>query len=270
MADNLGNVTRLNWPPELGSAGGSLNHWVDFHSYDFKHKKKKTEIALYIPPDALSTEYKSEYKNLEMGAGGMKAAEEVKDAESDVGAVTKSLAAMGMAQWSLGMEGLRDSLATLLPETMEALAMRAKGRSVNPHLVTQYQGPTQHREHKFTFQMMPKSRIESQTVNQIVKEFKKGMLPDHTSAASPVTPIGAFGYPDEYEITFFINGEAQDSGNNGLFRIGRSALTDVSLDYTTQDTVAFFEDANYPVSVEMTLTFLETHLMYRGLIEKGF
>ena len=55
-----------------------------------------------------------------------------------------------------------------------------------------------------------------------------------------------------------------------MFRIGRSALTDVALDYTTQDTVAFFEDANYPVSVEMTLTFLETHLMYRGLIEKGF
>ena len=30
MADNLGNVTRLNWPPELGACGGGLNHWVDF------------------------------------------------------------------------------------------------------------------------------------------------------------------------------------------------------------------------------------------------
>ena len=44
----------------------------------------------------------------------------------------------------------------------------------------------------------------------------------------------------------------------------------MGVDYTTQDTVAFFEDANYPVSVEMTLEFQEVWLMHRGLIRKGY
>ena len=66
------------------------------------------------------------------------------------------------------------------------------------------------------------------------------------------------------------NGHYFVGADNGLFKIGRSALTDVGVDYTTQDTVAFFEDADYPVSVEMTLEFQEIWLMHRGLIRKGY
>ena len=272
MAGEKQEVFRGNWPPELGSSGGGLNHWVEFRGTTFKFHNPTLEIALYIPPDALSTGYKSEYKNLELGQAGMAAAHAAQKAEGTWDAIGESAKAASMSYWNKGFEDtMKELLTGMTPEVTEVAMQRAEGKSVNPHMVTQYQGPTTHRSHKFTFQMMPKSRVESKTVANIVKAFKLAMHPDHTHADSQIAPIGMFGYPDEFTITFFINGEPQDGkSGNGLYRIGKSALTDLSLNYTTQDTVAFFEDANYPVTTELTLEFQEINLMHRGLIRKGY
>ncbi len=270
MAGTTDKVERLNWPPELGSSGGSLNHWVDFHAFSFKGHNKTLECALYIPPDALSTGYKAEYKNLEMGQAGKAAADAAQKADGTIDGMTAGVAAAATSHWNMGLKGIKEMMTNIAPETAQAFLMRNEGSSTNPYMVTQYQGPTSHRTHKFTFQMMPKSRVESKTVANIVKQFKLAMHPDHTNADSEISPSGMFGYPDEFEITFFINGKPQDGADNGLFKIGRSALTDVGVDYTTQDTVAFFHDADYPVSVEMTLEFQEIWLMHRGLIRKGY
>ena len=272
MAGTIDKVERLNWPPELGAGGGGLNHWVDFHATNFKSHKKTMEIALYIPPDALSTGYKAEYKNLEMGQAGKAAADAAQKADGTMDAMGSGIAAAAMSYWNKGTaDSIKEMISGLTPESTSAFLMRAEGKSVNPNMVTQYQGPTTHRTHKFTFQMMPKNRVESKTVANIVKQFKLAMHPDHTHADSMISPIGLFGYPDEFTITFFINGQPQDGQQgNGLFKIGRSALTDISVDYTTQDTVAFFEDANYPVTTELTLEFQEIYLMHRGLIRKGY
>ena len=70
----MSNPTPLNWPPELGTSGGSIMHWVHFQAHAFKGDALTTDIALFIPPDAMSTGYKSDYKNLEMGSGGASAA----------------------------------------------------------------------------------------------------------------------------------------------------------------------------------------------------
>ena len=125
---------------------------------------------------------------------------------------------------------------------------------------------------------MPRSSTESKTVQKIVKAFKMAMHPDHDSPSSDAAPIGMFNYPDEFEITFYVNGQplsvpsdkAGEEETNPLFRIGRSVLSDMSLDYTTQDTVAFFEGSSDPVSVNMTLEFQELSVIHRKLVKEGF
>jgi len=263
-------VERHKWPPELGTSDGQINHWVEFSGFDFNKKAKTCDIALYIPPDALHTGYKSEYKQLEMGAGGVAAAQNAKGGEAGMGDILGAAKDMLFGQFSEGLEAAAERLlAKATPETIAVLRSRQTGKIVNPHMVSQYQGPTDQRVHKFTFQMMPKSENEAKDIQKIVRQFKTAMLPSNANADAATAPSGFWGYPDEFEINFFINGNMLDE-TNSLFRIGRSALTDMDLDYTTQDTVAFFEGSPYPVTTEMTLSFQEIWMQHRGLAEIGY
>jgi len=273
-------LVQREWPPEIGRDGvGGLKHWVQFCSYGFKAPtKKRTDIALFIPPDALSTGYKAEYKNLEMSNSQVAMARKA-SAQGGIGStgdLLKTLSAgwdastqegkygAALSDWATGFAEMT------LGENYAELLKRAQGKSVNPNIIASYQGPNSMRDHKFTFQMMPKSETESQTIQQIVKDFKRAMLPSAQNANSPTAPIGMFNYPDEFEITFFVNGKPQRGPDNSLFRIARSVLTDISLNYTTQDTVAFFEGTTDPVTIELGLEFQEIHMMHRGMVEAGY
>jgi len=97
------------------------------------------------------------------------------------------------------------------------------------------------------------------------------MLPGHKGGVSADTPLGTFTYPDQFTIEYYINGKRlPDDNKNPLFRIGKSVLTACELDYTTQDTVLFFEGTQNPVTVEMKLSFTEIDVMYRDLTAKGY
>ena len=268
----------LNWPPELGTSGGSIMHWVHFQAHAFKGDALTTDIALFIPPDAMSTGYKSDYKNLEMGSGGATALQ-----AAQAGKGTGTAGHWGESLWDTAAayatgtygSGLAEMgakfIQNALPEQLAAMASRSSGKIVNPNIVSDYQGPTSQREHKFTFKMMPKSETESKTVRNIVRGFKVAMLPSGGDANSPTAPIGMFGYPDQWQIKFTINGREEGEGeDSSIFKIGKSVLTDIGLDYSTQDTVAFYEGTSNPVTTEMVLTFQETGMMHRTLAEMGF
>ena len=55
-----------------------------------------------------------------------------------------------------------------------------------------------------------------------------------------------------------------------MFNIGRSVLTACDLNYTTQDVPLFFVGTQYPVSIDMQLSFMEIGVMHRGKIDQGF
>ena len=79
-----------------------------------------------------------------------------------------------------------------------------------------------------------------------------------------------FGYPDHFDIKFYINGK-ELKAQNSLFKIGRSVLTSCDLSYTTQDVPLFFEGTQYPVTIDMKLTFMEVEVMYREkVIKEGY
>ena len=168
--------------------------------------------------------------------------------------------------------------AKMIPATLnlgdtKTLMERTTGAVINPYMVAAYKGPTDMREHKFTFKMMPQSVAESQTCGKIVHAFKKAMLPSHSGGENSTAPSMLFGYPDEFTIDYYVKGEKlkhSATNPNPMFNVGRSVLTACDLDYTTQDVPLFFDGTQYPVSISMALSFQEIGVMYREKIDQGF
>ena len=282
------HTTYLEYPSTLGAgkggkaSGGGIQHWISFKGFEFKGDKKQTlDIALYIPSDALQTSYKSNYESTALGGLGKSADKAVKmfenagDGGIGLPQIQKLISAqfkgVGSEAKTLGLLKAGEKAAALGVGDTKTLMERATGSVVNPYMVAAYKGPTDMREHKFSFKMLPQSIDESKVCVKIVNAFKKAMLPSHIGAESATSPSMLFGYPDEFTIEYYINGKKLKSSiDNPMFNIGRSVLTACDLNYTTQDTPLFFDNTQFPVSIDMALSFMEIGVMHRGKIDLGF
>ena len=281
-------TTYLEYPSSLASKGGSgVQHWISFKAFDFKAKQSQTlDIALYIPSDALQTSYKSSYEAASLGALGAVGDKALKTFLSGprgggggIEALKLLMASQASATGSEAgtvslLKGGEKAAALGLGDT-KTLMERSTGSVMNPYMVAAYKGPSDMREHKFSFKMLPQSESESKTCVKIVNSFKKAMLPSHQSNADTKTaPSMLFGYPDEFTIEYYINGKPlpkdRDGISNPMFNIGRSVCTACDLNYTTQDVPLFFDNKQYPVSIDMALSFMEIGVMYREKIDQGF
>ena len=283
----MAGTTYLEYPSTIG-AGEVGNNWIAFNAFDFKDKSAQNfSIALYIPSDALQTSYKSSYEAASLGAVGG-AAKKAADAFQATG---------GPAGGGGGIEGLKMVMAaqssataseagtvSLLKGAEKAAALglgdtktlmeQATGSVMNPYMVAAYKGPSDMREHKFSFKMLPQSSAESKTCVKIVQAFKRAMLPSHTGGENKTAPSMLFGYPDEFTIEYYIDGHALPKDKNGIsnpmFNIGRSVCTACDLNYTTQDVPLLFDGTQYPVSIDMALSFMEIGIKKREKIDQGF
>jgi hypothetical protein len=261
----------LSWPPGLGN--DDLQHWIEFKSFKFNTKSVRLDCALFIPPDSMTTGYKSEYETTQMGQAGLHFLQTGGTASGKEptawSATLDALSAAGQA--FTNFEQMAQSLVGKMSDGAEKAMSMKMGKILNPYIISTYKGPTEMRDHTFTFKMMPKNSTDSDNITQIVRAFKNAMLPGHLGGVSQNTPMGMFTYPDEFEIEYYINGtQLPKDASNPLFRIGRSVLTACELDYTTQDTTLFFEDTQNPVTIEMKLAFTEINVLYRELAELGY
>ena len=254
------------YPEYIGQEG--LNHWISFESFAFSRGtdsgNKKLDIALYIPADALQTSYKSEYSAVSMGQIGGRALEAMQKAGG--GANIKDILAAQLSA-ATSEAGLLMGKHKLAGEKGMTILEQSQGSVLSPYIVAAYKGPTDMREHKFTFKFNPHSVDESMVVTAIINEFKKAMLPSTIGGHTRTSPSGTFGYPDEFKITYTINGkELPTNHNNPMFNIGRSVLKGCDVNYATESVPLFFEGTQFPVSAEMSLTFMELEVMTREKI----
>ena len=264
----------LQWPSDIGNS--DMNHWIQFQSFVFGPTKEPSlNVALFVPPDALNTAYKSDYESAEIGkmATDFLTNEKASGKEATIADSAWNMLRSAGKKISETQELVSQGLSAISGGAADAALGRYTGKILNPYIVTAYKGPTGMRDHTFTFKMMPKNETDSGKISEIVKEFKNAMLPSHTGGVSENAPMGMFGYPDEFEIDFYINGKKLPKGDEPgnptpLFKIGRSVLTDITMDYTTQDTVLFFENTQNPVTVEMKLQFTEINVLYRELVDQ--
>ena len=266
-----GGVTYYKYPHYLG---GDLLHWISFDSFEFSrgsgNGNQRLDVALYIPADALQTSYKSEYSAAALGQLGGRALESLQKSGGTIGGLGEMIAAQTKSAASEGMETAVLSGA-VGGETGKTILQQASGKVVNPYIVAAYKGPSDMREHKFTFKFNPKDASESHTCLHIINAFKMAMLPSHSGGNEKSSPAGLFSYPDEFVISYYINGKPLPSTrNNPMFNIGRSVLTACDMNYQTEGVPLFFEGTQFPVSMEMALSFMEIEIMYRDKINLGY
>ena len=272
-----GRDTQVSYHQYPSTIGQEVQHWVEFSAYDFKSKAQTLSIALYIPGDALSTSYKSEYESTSMGLTGETARKAISRVGAGgfnadtIGTILKDTITAGKSEGGkVAMIEFAKGADTKITGA-KAIMEKELGAVLNPYIVAAYKGPSDMRTHDFTFQMLPQSIAESKSCVRIATAFKTAMLPSHSGGNSINAPSMLFGYPDEFEIVYTVNGqEMPKTSMNPMFNIGRSVLTACDLDFATESTALFFEDTQYPVSISMKLSFMELEVLHRGKIRKGY
>ncbi len=211
----------------------------------------KSSIALYIPPNALKTGHVATYGSDVAGAATRAAMGSKFTGDSSMGDII--------------MAGLKGAGIT----AVEAVAkqadkgtgmLAAQGIAVNNHLALTYKGPTQFRQHEFSFTFFPKNKPEADTIQLIIKDFENGMLPRMKGAskiAGRTLSAPFFQSPRHWTIDFF---KKTGEKNNYLFQIGKSVITAMTVNHDQQSTVSLHIEDESPVQTSLSLTFQEIEL----------
>ena len=150
--------------------------------------------------------------------------------------------------------GIRSAVAQKGGETLLANIDAATGVVPNPHLAAIFQDIGL-RDHSFSFRFSPKNKQEADLLKKIVKTIKRRMLPGTALSAEASTgPL--FSFPDVVDISF---------GPKDVepYKIQRSVLTSMTVNYAPNGTPAFFKDGS-PTDIEIGLNFKEIRVVTRN------
>ena len=277
MAAKRGANT-FDYPVGIGMAGKGisgqpymlLTSYESKNSIESKGSKIISSIALYIPPNALTTAFAASYGGLEGGAmkatlggavsrlnmGALKAAGTLgMGGDWDAGNIAESLfAAFGSA--GTAAEG---KIAGAVDKGTGMLA--AQGIAVNNHMSLVYKGPGEFRTHSFAFNFFPKHKDDAEVIKNILKDLKDGMLP--RMSGTPLKKNRAvsapfFMAPRHWTIDFF-RGDGEP--NKFLHTIKKSVITQMTINHDPNSTISLHEDGS-PVQTTLSLTFQEIELPF--------
>jgi len=139
---------------------------------------------------------------------------------------------------------------------MDLVGAAARVRT-NPFTETLFQS-VDFRTFSFKYRFLPRSAKETELVYNIIRLFKEHMHP--TLSENSLFYI----YPSEFEIVYYFRGQE----NHYLHRISRCALTDLQVDYGSEQFNTFTNGA--PAEINLNLKFRELELLDRRRIREGF
>ena len=256
------------YPDSIGNDVKQGQHYVLFSSYESKSAVAassivKSSIALYIPPNSLSTTIQQNYQEMEGGS-----TRAVLGAGNDGGGMIDAISNM------FSVQGITDIQAVLQGQTAKVkqfadFRAAASGLATNNKVALTYRGPQGFRDHSFTFQFFPKSATEAEEVRKIIKDFQNGSTPRRVESAiggedKLVTPY--FASPRQWTIKFIASKpgggpQAQQQGmqageNPYLPKIQRSVISSFMINHDPDSVISFHRDGS-PVHSTLTLTFKE-------------
>lgn len=233
-------------------------------NYGQRTSKLDSTVTLYMP-DTVVNQDKHDYQpisiNQASGRAGLYAAGGLPvGSSSPLGRVEVFAELAGKA----GIFGGRSTEALLA----------GLGYALNPFLEMTY-GGTQPRTFQFQFRFAPRNFKEAEEVLRIIKTFR---FHSHSESAGADGDSFARGSgtrflvpPDHFEIQFL------RKGRNGAFeenlampRVSTCMLATVNTNYAAQlDTFATFRDGK-PVSISLDLEFIESVILTKNDIKKGY
>ena len=140
------------------------------------------------------------------------------------------------------------------------------------------------RAFNYTFVFIPKSSDESQSVDQIIFELKKAMLPTYTTGIAGQNSDRTLKIPTAFDIEYMYtaDGDGGSARNNCLNKISTCYLTDLSVKYggdrykaykpnvTTRESKEADGTGAPPQRTEVSLTFNEIEIITQEDINLGF
>ena len=225
--------------------------------------KLDTAIALYMPP-TVQVSYTSNYTDTEIGAAANIGAQAYQDFQSGgktMDIVNKSLKKLG-PEMSEGMVRMALGAADMIPGLQGAQEVIdiQRGFIKAPQMELAFKGITK-RQFQYSFVMMPKSEMEAEQVEAIVKTFKAHMLPSLTDKDLGIRRLNI---PSTFDIQYYYD----NAENPHLHKISTCVLETMSVSYGGDRYKAF--DGGRPVVTNLSLNFKEMSLITREDIEQGF
>lgn len=167
----------------------------------------------------------------------------------------------------------------LAPSEVAAAFSLAAGVTVNPNVRSIFKGVNL-REYSFQFKFLPKSRKEAETVEKIIKKFRKYSYPE----VIDMGPVAAgYKYPDLFAIAVYVEQDDEiigfdEEGNEYTETVTRRKrvgnrmkncyLRSVSTNYNASS-MAFHPDGR-PVEIDLSLNFVEEETISRRDVEDGY
>ena len=191
------------YPQNLESKLGEYPHYVTFTAIG-KVGVSLDTVALYLPADALKTDYKQQYGDTDLGAIGVAmdkapgaSAENIQNKLEQLGRNVGGGDTLGAVATVAGlasgssdlMKGMNLSGAIAQATVNEAIRgasgkagtavtalQRKAGRILNPHKAVIYSGPGGFRTFSFNYTMTPENEKEAKSIADIVYFFKFNKL----------------------------------------------------------------------------------------------
>ena len=241
------------------TAGGNLRSRV---STEGDTVKTNSVIRLYTP-NSIMNKTSANWQTSELGA---------------LARITEVLANIDKVTLGDVGQGLRQGVVNMIAGATQALGLGqgkdlaeyARATIANNHLEVLFQG-VDHRTFNFTFKFTPINQKEAEEVKKIIDEFRFHQMPEFLQTAGS-SSTSYYIYPSEFDIKFLAGGVE----NKNIHKIATCVLVDTDVDYSADDgTFKTFKDeqgknSGHPVQTTLTLTFMETSLLSKEAVQKGY
>jgi hypothetical protein len=303
---NPGTLDIFKYPSNLGSDSSESKNFVLFYAKpggpgnrtNLGLSSKSSLTALYIPPNALRTNFEGKYEEFRGGrvfeqgltdmavTFGPAAAASVITKHPLITGISAVLGAVGSAVYK-GVSDGNLSTGMIVEQTMNTISNSAQGFgtlvagsagssgmlnplqaglgfAINPHSSLLYKGPGAFRVHDFSFDFWPRSYIEAESVSKLIQNFKSKMLPKMNDFMKLKSVY--FGFPHEFYIDFYIGSGEGSVKQFKQMGIKRSVLTKMNMNFDGPQGPSFYDPPTsgkepMPVHTKLDMSFQETEFI---------
>ena len=238
---------------------------------EFKTTSRITDsVALYLPAN-VSDNTAATYEGMETGIAGLIAAGGgafVRNMRNnDYEAAARSLISGTTAIAGETVKRLVGEIGSLATgtdeETIRGLAAKAFGTAENPFIEMLFKQMNL-REFSYEFTFSPRNQKEAEEVQAIIKLFRFHMAPELMGNNKRYLRL-----PSTFDIHYMYQHSLESGHENNFYsKIATCVLSGVNVDYTPGG-VKSFQDGS-PTQITMGLSFQETELLTKDMINKGY
>ena len=227
-------------------------------------------IALYLPA-AVQDNTAAGYEGMETGILGLVAAGggqfmqamANQDYEKAAGALVGGVQAVTQeALKKIGGLAVAELTGTD-EQTVRGLGAKAFGQAENPYIEMIFKQVSL-RDFSYDFTFSPRNQKESEEVQAIIKMFRFHMLPELKGNNHRYLTL-----PSTFDIHYMYQFSPEQSHENNFYsKIATCVLAGVNTNYTPGGVKSFADGS--PTQITMALSFKETELLTKDMVQKGY